>query len=139
MSFLPRSSALPQLRSGGGAGTPGPLGLRPAPALFPNPCPVGFACEVGRRSSAQDPASAGFATDTSLVLGGTNDLSGAFFDPEANFTGWQLSTDSGASLRKDGLLPPVTEGGTDTRPSGGDPVDRFDQAGQCNLYAATVN
>jgi len=77
-------------------------------------------------------------TDPRLVLGGTNDFRG-LFDPEHNSTGWQVSRDGGASLLKEGLLPAVTEGGTDTRPSIGDPVDRIGRDGRCRLYATSVN
>jgi hypothetical protein len=77
-------------------------------------------------------------TDTNLVISGTNDYRG-LLDTEGNFTGWYLSTDGGASLAKEGLLPPVSEGGTDTRPSGGDPVFAFDRDGDCNIYATSIN
>jgi hypothetical protein len=77
-------------------------------------------------------------TNPRLVLGGTNDFRG-LFDPEENTTGWQFSRDAGASLLKEGLLPTVTEGGTDTRPSIGDPVDRIGRNGGCKLYASSVN
>jgi hypothetical protein len=77
-------------------------------------------------------------TDRRLVLGGTNDFRG-LFDPERNSTGWQFSRDGGASLLKEGLLPAVSEGGTDTRPSIGDPVDRIGRDGRCRAYASSVN
>lgn len=56
--------------------------------------------------------------DDSQVIEGTNEYRG-LLDSEGNFTGWHLSTDGGNSLAKEGLLPAVTVGGTDTRPSGG--------------------
>ena len=77
-------------------------------------------------------------TDPRLVLGGTNDFRG-LFDPEHNSTGWQFSRDGGVSLLKEGLLPAVSEGGTATRPSIGDPVDRIGRDGRCRLYATSVN
>jgi hypothetical protein len=77
-------------------------------------------------------------TNPRLVLGGTNDFRG-LFDPGMNSTGWQFSRDGGASLLKEGLLPAVTEGGTATRPSIGDPVDRIGRDGACKLYASSVN
>jgi hypothetical protein len=76
-------------------------------------------------------------TNRRLVLGGTIDVRGARFDPGMNSTGWQLSRDGGASLLKEGLLPAVSEGGADTRPSIGDPVDRIGR--HCKLYASSVN
>lgn len=77
-------------------------------------------------------------TDKKLVMGSTNDYRG-LYDAEGNFTGWHFSTDGGASLTKEGLLPPVSIGGTATRPSGGDPVDQFDRDGDCNIYASSLN
>jgi hypothetical protein len=77
-------------------------------------------------------------TDPRLLLGGTNDFRG-LLDPEHNSTGWQFSGDGGASLLKEGLLPAVTEGGSATRPSIGDPVDRISRDGRCRLYATSVN
>jgi hypothetical protein len=59
-------------------------------------------------------------------------------DSEGNFTGWHLSSDGGNSLTKEGLLPAVTVGGTDTRPSGGDPVVSFSEAAR-DVYASSLN
>ena len=73
-----------------------------------------------------------------LVVGGTNDYRG-LVDPDLNFTGWELSVDGGASVVRDGLLPPVSEGGTATRPSGGDPVVQFGREGDCAVYASSLN
>ena len=55
-----------------------------------------------------------------IVVGGTNDYRG-LLDPQGNFTGWQLSTNGGRSVAKEGLLPPVRANGQ-VLPSGGDPV-----------------
>lgn len=74
--------------------------------------------------------------NTNYVLGGTNDYRG-LLDPEENFTGWHFSTNSGASVAKEGLLPPVEIEGNQV-PSGGDPVDDIEGAG-CDLYAASLN
>ncbi len=77
-------------------------------------------------------------TNTDYVLGGTNDYRG-LLDPEGNFTGWHWSTDSGRSVRNEGLLPPVKllSNPTRTVPSGGDPVD-FIPAGCSFTYAASL-
>ena len=79
----------------------------------------------------------GCRLDESLVIEGTNDYRG-LLDSEGNFTGWHLSTDGGSSLTKEGLLPAVTVGGTNTRPSGGDPVVSFSEA-DCDVYASSLN
>jgi hypothetical protein len=73
-----------------------------------------------------------------LVLEGTNDYRG-LLDPEENFTGWHFSTDSGKTLRNEGLLPPVSLLSEPDRevPSGGDPVD-FLSGGACDAYAASL-
>ncbi|MBI4261043.1 MAG: hypothetical protein HY658_10795 [Actinobacteria bacterium] len=71
------------------------------------------------------------------VIEGTNDYRG-LLDPEGNFTGWHFSADGGASLLSEGLLPPVIVGGTDERPSGGDPVFRFSKT-NCNLFGSSLN
>jgi hypothetical protein len=70
-----------------------------------------------------------------VVLGGTNDYR-AFVDPQGNLTGWHLSLDGGATVRNEGLLPPIQVGGFDV-PSGGDPVDAAGAG--CNLYAGSLN
>src|SRR5919109_1679772 len=77
-------------------------------------------------------------TNDDLVLEGTNDYRG-LLDPEGNFTGWHWSTDSGHSVRNEGLLPPVTLIREPTRqvPSGGDPVD-FIPLGCDSVYAASL-
>src|SRR6266540_3582621 len=74
-------------------------------------------------------------TNTKYVLGGTNDYRG-LLDPDGDFTGWHFSTDGGASLANEGLLPKLTISGVDV-PSGGDPVDVADDG--CNLYAGSLN
>jgi hypothetical protein len=79
----------------------------------------------------------GCRLDDSLIIEGTNDYRG-LLDSEGNFTGWHFSVDGGRELAKEGLLPAVTEGGTDTRPSGGDPVVSFSEA-DCDLYASSLN
>jgi hypothetical protein len=86
------------------------------------------ACSTAADSQQQD----GFPN---IVLGGTNDYRG-LFDPQQNFTGWHFSNTGGASVTKEGLLPPVTIAGAQV-PSGGDPVDASDAS--CNLYAASLN
>jgi hypothetical protein len=75
--------------------------------------------------------------DDTLVIEGTNEYRG-LLDSEGNFTGWHFSTDGGRSLTKEGLLPPVTIGGTDMRPSGGDPVVSFSEL-DCDVYASSLN
>jgi hypothetical protein len=67
-----------------------------------------------------------------VLLGGTNDYRG-LIDPAGNFTGWEYSANSGNTLLKDGLLPPI-----DTVPSGGDPVSATFGPG-CTLYSADLN
>lgn len=79
----------------------------------------------------------GCRLDDDLVIEGTNEYRG-LLDSEGNFTGWHLSIDGGDSLAKEGLLPAVTEGGADTRPSGGDPVYSFSEL-DCDVYAASLN
>jgi hypothetical protein len=74
-------------------------------------------------------------TNSRIVLGGTNDYRG-LLDPQENFTGWHFSTNGGAALTNEGLLPPVRIFGKDV-PSGGDPVDRIGEG--CRLYAASLN
>lgn len=74
-------------------------------------------------------------TDTSVVLGGTNDYRGLVL-PSGDFTGWHFSATSGASLTNEGQLPPVRIGGGQV-PSGGDPV--VSALPGCNLYAASLN
>lgn len=74
-------------------------------------------------------------SNSGVVLGGTNDYRG-LFDPQQNFTGWHFSTDGGATLRNEGLLPAVKVG-AQAVPSGGDPVD-IAGAG-CALYAGSLN
>ncbi len=69
--------------------------------------------------------------DTRRVLGGTNDYRG-LLDPQQNFTGWHYSSDGGASVANEGLLPAL-----DGIPSGGDPVDVADKA--CQLFAGSLN
>src|SRR5919204_781255 len=83
----------------------------------------------------QNEESVTVCSSANVVLGGTNDFRG-LLDPESNFTGWHLSTDGGATVANEGLLPPVIVRGTAT-PSGGDPVDVAD--GACNLYAGSLN
>ena len=70
-----------------------------------------------------------------IVVGGTNDYRG-LLDPQGNFTGWQLSTNGGRSVAKEGLLPPVRANGQ-VLPSGGDPVTQSDD--RCRIYAANLN
>ena len=74
-------------------------------------------------------------SNPSVVIGGTNDYRG-LLDPEGNLTGWHFSSDGGATVANEGLLPPVDVGGT-VRPSGGDPVYIADAA--CNIYAGSLN
>jgi hypothetical protein len=69
-----------------------------------------------------------------VVLSGTNDYRG-LLDLDQNFTGWDLSTDGGSHVLKEGLLPTANVGGTQT-PSGGDPVVASDV--NCGLYAASL-
>jgi hypothetical protein len=70
------------------------------------------------------------------VLEGTNDYRGVL-NAAGNFTGWHLSTNGGASLAQEGLLPTAAfQDGTEV-PSGGDPVSAFDSA--CNAYMADLN
>jgi hypothetical protein len=57
-------------------------------------------------------------------------------DPQQNFTGWHFSTNGGATVRNEGLLPTVTLIGGIEVPSGGDPVDVFAPA--CGAYAASL-
>lgn len=78
-------------------------------------------------------------TNDNLVLEGTNDYRG-LFDPAGNTTGWHWSTDSGHSVRNEGLLPPVTLAKVPPShdvPSGGDPVD-FIPRGCDSVYAASL-
>lgn len=75
-------------------------------------------------------------SDPRLVLGGTNDYRGLLTANKDNLGGWQLSTNGGASLRKEGLLPPVRAAGGSV-PSGGDPVMMMDD--DCVMYAANIN
>jgi len=70
-----------------------------------------------------------------LVLGSTNDYRG-LVDPLGNFTGWHFSTDGGATVANEGLLPAVRLAGGNVVPSGGDPVDVF--ADTCAAYAASL-
>ncbi|HZD17862.1 MAG TPA: hypothetical protein VE669_06955, partial [Actinomycetota bacterium] len=79
----------------------------------------------------------GCRLDEDLVIQGTNDYR-VVLDTEGNFTGWHLSTDGGSTLAKEGLLPPVADGGTATRPSGGDPVFSFSES-DCDVYAGSLN
>jgi hypothetical protein len=71
-----------------------------------------------------------------VVLQGTNDYRG-MLDPEQNFTGWYYSTDGGASVKREGLLPSIDFGGETLVPSGGDPVEMSDAS--CHLYAGDLN
>ncbi len=70
------------------------------------------------------------------VIGGTNDYR-YVLDPEGNTTGWHLSTDGGASLRAEGLLPSLEWATGTLIPSGGDPVSAFDE--DCSAFAADLN
>jgi hypothetical protein len=70
------------------------------------------------------------------VIGGTNDYR-YVLDPEGNSTGWHLSTNGGASLKAEGLLPSIDLGGIPV-PSGGDPVFRFDDT-DCGVYGGDLN
>jgi hypothetical protein len=70
-----------------------------------------------------------------IVLGGTNDFRG-LLDPQGNFTGWHLSTDNGASVANEGLLPAVEIAGQPV-PSGGDPVVKT--AAACTFFAGSLN
>jgi hypothetical protein len=79
----------------------------------------------------------GLPENEESVIEGTNEYRG-LLDSEGNFTGWHLSTDGGNSLAKEGLLPTVVEGGTDARPSGGDPVVSFSEL-DCDVYASSLN
>jgi len=69
-----------------------------------------------------------------IVLSATNDYRG-LVDPGFNFTGWNLSTDGGQTVRNEGLLPSADVAGT-AQPSGGDPVVASDAG--CHLYAASL-
>jgi hypothetical protein len=71
-----------------------------------------------------------------IVEGGTNDYRG-LLDPQENFTGWYLSTDSGQTVRNEGLLPALTAPDGSVLPSGGDPVSQSDE--DCNIYMADLN
>jgi hypothetical protein len=71
------------------------------------------------------------------VLSATNDYRG-LLDPQGNFTGWHLSTDGGATVQKEGLLPPVA-GREGPLPSGGDPVVQSVSTPRCIFYAASLN
>ena len=77
------------------------------------------------------------ASNPKYVIGGTNDYR-YVLDEEGNSTGWHLSTNGGASLRAEGLLPHIDWDATTPIASGGDPVSRFDDA-NCNVYAADLN
>ncbi len=70
----------------------------------------------------------------SYVLGGTNDYRGLLSEL-GNFTGWHFSNTGGKSLTNEGLLPAVQIKGM-MAPSGGDPVDVFDD--DCNAYAGSL-
>ena len=70
-----------------------------------------------------------------FALGGTNDYRG-LLDPQENFTGWHLSTDGGASVANEGLLPPVPIGRNPVA-SGGDPVDVLGR--RCAAFASSLN
>jgi hypothetical protein len=70
------------------------------------------------------------------VLGGTNDYRG-LLDPEGNFTGWHFSTNGGASVRNEGLLPPVEIAGQQVE-SGGDPITVVEDR-SCDLYAGGLH
>jgi len=74
-------------------------------------------------------------THPSIVVGGTNDYRG-LVDPEGNFTGWQLSTDGGKSVAKEGLLPSLPSQG-ENLPSGGDPVVQSRDG--CTFYFGSIN
>ncbi len=71
------------------------------------------------------------------VISGTNDYRG-LLDAEENFTGWDLSTNGGASVAAEGLLPHLDFGGSTFIPSGGDPVYAFDNE-SCAVYGANLN
>lgn len=71
------------------------------------------------------------------VISGTNDYR-YVLDPEENSTGWDLSTNGGASVVAEGLLPHLDFGGSTFIPSGGDPVYAFDNE-SCAAYAANLN
>ena len=75
------------------------------------------------------------AKDPRTVVGGSNDYRG-LLDPQANFTGWYLSRDGGATVTNEGLLPALSTAGQ-VLPSGGDPVTQSDEA--CNIYAGSLN
>lgn len=78
----------------------------------------------------------GCSSKPRYVLGGTNDYRG-LLDPQENFTGWHFSTDGGASVRNEGLLPALDFGGGVMVPSGGDPVDI--STPDCTLFAGDLN
>jgi hypothetical protein len=110
-------------------------------AFDPVAAPTRFADALGRLRSAGAAAAPSFAggvefnTDDlglpqneeavdvcgTTVIGGTNDYRGLAFGN--NLGGWELSTNGGASVTKDGLLPGVTIAATptpwvETRPRG---------------------
>jgi hypothetical protein len=63
--------------------------------------------------------------DGNRIVGGYNDYRGLV---SANFTGWSISTDGGATVAKNGQLPAVTLLGVSV-PSQGDPVVAVDKTG----------
>jgi len=77
-------------------------------------------------------------SNPNVVVGGTNDYRG-LLDPEGNFTGWQLSTNSGSSVAKEGLLPSLPSVGSPgtNLPSEGDPV--VQSRGGCRFYFGSLN
>src|SRR5207248_2848680 len=75
-------------------------------------------------------------SNRNIVLEGANDFR-ALLDFNFDTTGWYLSTNGGASISKEGLLPPASLGPGTPTPSGGDPVVVADAG--CNLYAGSID
>lgn len=71
-----------------------------------------------------------------VVLSGTNDYRG-LLTRQFDFTGWELSTNGGISIRNEGLLPPIAAPGGPALPSQGDPV--VDSGSRCRMFAADLN
>ena len=75
---------------------------------------------------------------TNWLIEGTNDYRGLLFGVDG--TGWHYSNNGGVSVQNEGVLPPITLSGGESRPSGGDPVDQcVVTEGGPQFYAASLD
>src|SRR5207249_3775097 len=97
------------------AGMKAKLAARWAPPLSP---PVNDRFNLDTVGLPQNEESVGMCKGaTNWLIEGTNDYRGLLFGVDG--TGWHYSNNGGVSVQNEGVLPPITLSGGESRPSGG--------------------